>query len=409
MNTTNKQLWINTISLYPTTRRRMGDVIAVKVGSGSHTRTFHLNKAQTTRASAHIAHLVADGTSLSSPSPVAITDQDPDVFALFALWLTSLAASPPTTEANPYLQEPWLSRTAEAWVLAKRLAAPSFAKFCLKRFIENCALAPFGPWAYIEAVAEKGSALRRFSDHWVAWNANLLTGENHEFVELEAASNASRVDEYTGDPRYFDYEHWYVPCGDDISPRCDHNFKVREERALGQDESQGQAVAASLHDVGQSFELQPPRPSRHRSSSRSVVATPARSPSHRSAVTTRDSFSDHMKCWRMLSILTQISIFSAILGLIVMLVRRDDEGIKSATRTFSIFSFGVGILCIMLPWGVPLYWVFAVADGIALAIDVPACDARAVTETCRTIRALTVLVWLSIPLSALHARLWVWC
>ncbi|KAM5350228.1 hypothetical protein ACJ41O_006733 [Fusarium nematophilum] len=204
----------------------MGDTVHVEVGSGSGARWFQVKRSHACSASGAFARFSAE----SDPGDAISFDSgDPDVFEMFCSWLD---VRQPQSLPDPevYLEEPWLSRTAQAWLLATGLEAPGFAHFCLKTFIRNCAISPIGPWRLIEQQAGEKSPLRRFSNHWVAWNVSLLQqSEGSEYCGLAATALARQVDEYTADPRGYAVAHWYRECSDRVSPRCHHNPRVVEE------------------------------------------------------------------------------------------------------------------------------------------------------------------------------------
>lgn len=145
------------------------------------------------------------------------------VFDLFFQW----AHGKNIHNDSKHTEEPWLSNAAAAWVLAKKLRAPAFEKYALVAFIHNCALAAFGPWEYIEKEAPPGSSIRRFSDHWVAWNAHMSGSRPNEFAGLQAVRRTRLVTEKTRDPRIYDIEHWYSRCGDGLNPGCSHDPDAR--------------------------------------------------------------------------------------------------------------------------------------------------------------------------------------
>ncbi|KAI3329779.1 hypothetical protein F4824DRAFT_377802 [Ustulina deusta] len=124
--------------------------------------------------------------------------------------------SPIRFEAGRCSQEPWLSKSLEAWVLARKLHVSDFEKYALSEFIQNCSLAALGPWDYIERTIPQGSQLRRFSDYWVAWNYFLLRGCASEFSGPNAIRLVTRLKNSTADPRIYDIIHWYESCGDTI-------------------------------------------------------------------------------------------------------------------------------------------------------------------------------------------------
>ncbi|KAF2233613.1 hypothetical protein EV356DRAFT_533616 [Viridothelium virens] len=129
-----------------------------------------------------------------------------------------------------YSQEPWLSNAASAWILGQQLQAPAFQRYALSQFVQNCAIVTIGPWAEIEEKAPSQSPLRRFSDHWVAWNSWLCGPGINEYTGLKAAkprlwSKASAA----SDPRTLDLDHWYERCGALISRQCSHDPIVRQQ------------------------------------------------------------------------------------------------------------------------------------------------------------------------------------
>ncbi|KAH0561970.1 hypothetical protein GP486_003321 [Trichoglossum hirsutum] len=183
---------------------------------------------------------------------IDLDEDDPVVFDLFLKWLRN--PDPPITY-NPdgQSQEPWLSNSAAAWILGKKLrTTEGFKKYALSQFIQNCALAAFGPWDTIEREAPPGSPLRRFSDHWVAWNCRLSGSGANEFTGLHAALRAPLVPENTRDPRIYDIEHWYSSCGDGMHPGCIHDPITRQENI---DEA-NRPPPEPLVEWGRSFELQ---------------------------------------------------------------------------------------------------------------------------------------------------------
>ncbi len=130
------------------------------------------------------------------------------------------------------------SKAAEAWVLAHQRGDGGFERYALAWLIQNCGFAFFGPWESIEARCPDLSSIRRFANHWVAWNESLnlsrsgpIAGTQSEFTGLYAATLVNQVvNGRTHDPRMFDLEHWFNTCGDDLTPTCDHNPVVRRVR-----------------------------------------------------------------------------------------------------------------------------------------------------------------------------------
>jgi hypothetical protein len=119
-------------------------------------------------------------------------------------------------------------------VLSQHLGDRGFERYALAQFIQHCGVALFGPWAFIEARCRPGSSIRRFANHWVAWNASFAGssfGSVSEFAGLKATSLVNRVvRNETHDPRTFDLEHWYSACGDDLAAKCDHDPVVRRAK-----------------------------------------------------------------------------------------------------------------------------------------------------------------------------------
>ena len=188
-------------------------------------------------------------------SPIDLPDYDPLPFYLFFQWAHH-PADPITFAYDQYSEEPWLSNATSAWVLADRLQASKFERYALSQFIQNCALMPVGPWEFIERETDIGSSIRRFSNHWVAWNCYLFGPGENEFSKLQAAVLVKAlISDDTRDPRTFDLEHWYSDCGDDISAACNHDPLVRQ-KAL----EEGDRVNADVPTWGRSFEesRQPP-------------------------------------------------------------------------------------------------------------------------------------------------------
>lgn len=99
-----------------------------------------------------------------------------------------------------------------------------FMHYALSQFVLNCALADLETWRMIEKEAIKGTDLRKFSDHWVAWNASL--GQS-ELFKLEASSLAHKITPDTRDPRTYNLDHWHMRCGADLGATCEHNVSVR--------------------------------------------------------------------------------------------------------------------------------------------------------------------------------------
>ncbi|RSM07318.1 hypothetical protein CDV31_008683 [Fusarium ambrosium] len=154
-----------------------------------------------------------------------INGLDPEMFRLFLGWVKDRDVG-----SAAYRKEPWLSFTANAWVLSTQIDAPEFGHFCLKAFMSNCALAPFGPWQYVQKYTPSDSPIHRFSNHYIAWNVSLLSGTPSEFDDLAAAALAAQAKGDIEDPRLYDCAHWYSPCGDRVDSVCEHSPEFMKEK-----------------------------------------------------------------------------------------------------------------------------------------------------------------------------------
>jgi hypothetical protein len=176
-------------------------------------------------------------------------EEDPEVLGMFSEWANK-QEEPLLFEQDRVSEEPWFSKAAHAFILATKLRASKFERYALSQFIQNCAMMPFGPWAYIESEAPLKSSLRRFSSHWIAWNVHLAGGRAGEFDGLQAVGLAISVTDYARDPRVYDLDHWYSPCGDLLEPGCAHDPITREERLRNESKPPPEPV----REVGRSFE-----------------------------------------------------------------------------------------------------------------------------------------------------------
>jgi WW domain len=180
---------------------------------------------------------------------------------MFAHWL-SQQDGPISYKAISYSEEPWRSNSASAWLLGKKLRALLFQKFALSQFIQNCALSSVGTWKHIEEKEGLYTPLRRFSDHWIAWNFYLAAGGPSEFAGLRASRIAQSIMETTKDPRIYDLEHWYSDCGYDFNPDCSHDPDKRAEALRA-----AKRVKPKLPEVGRDWETRKLGKPRTRSSS----------------------------------------------------------------------------------------------------------------------------------------------
>ena len=165
----------------------------------------------------------------SSLQDFRLLNHSPLAFRLF-LDFCQKPVDPVTYRPLQYSPEPWSSAAAVAWVLAVELRARRFEKYALSHFIQNCAIAVQGPWAYVESRTDEDSSLRRFSDHWVAWNVWLSNGNADEYNDLQAVALATLVKPSTRDPRIYDIDHWYQLCGANVNATCEHDPMQRQRQ-----------------------------------------------------------------------------------------------------------------------------------------------------------------------------------
>lgn len=375
---------------------------------------------------------------------------------MFLEWIKS-PESPISYKPDQHSEEPWLSNAAAAWVLAKKLHAAEFEEYALSQFIQNCALAAFGPWGYIETMAPPGSSIRRFSDHWVGWNCHLAGSGRNEFSDLEGKWRAALVTEKTRDPRIYDIEHWYSICGNDINPSCSHDPIARQANL-----QQNNQRREPPREWGRSFEIQrearlhlknsssngslqnpyvppvytvPPvgrYPPVHtstpvqptytytRSPPRPVYQIPTVQPSYRSSNVrpspTTPSYDDchSLKQWVKTIVAVSIPtsaiylhtnilqlIFVAqaivIMGLCVIMFFNPEEGIRPTTRTYSLFVAAMCGLTVFAPWVFPAYIVFGIGGGIATVIDMMSC--RSVSRPWTFLQSLKLIgTFLAFPI-----------
>lgn len=208
--------------------------VAIIVGSGESEKFYQLAGAEldcACRCSGYFA-------SRRDRSIIELPESDPEEFEIFLEWVSEATASSVFTacgRARAFSttkppDEPWISNGADICLLAMLLKAADFEKYALAMFISSCALAPFGPWSKIERRALAKTPLRRFSNHWVAWNFHLSGCRRNEYTHLQAAALASQVSDKTRDPRVYDLAHWFSTCGDSIEPGCSHDAISRQEK-----------------------------------------------------------------------------------------------------------------------------------------------------------------------------------
>ncbi|RTE84535.1 hypothetical protein BHE90_000916 [Fusarium euwallaceae] len=297
-----------------------------------------------------------------------ITGLDPEMFRLFLGWVKDRDVG-----SAAYRKEPWLSFTAHAWVLSTQIEAPEFGHFCLKAFMSNCALAPFGPWKYVQDYTPLDSPIRRFSNHYIAWNVSLLSGTPSEFDDLRAAALAAQAKGDIEDPRLYDCAHWYSPCGDRVDSVCEHSPEFMKEKNPRRPFTP--IVPAPPAERGISLEVPGSRrgsqsarpPSSRLSSSRqnrhSRVSYELRPLSPDSS---NSSISPKRRFWlRFASSLTHFTFLSTTMALCAVILPNESDGVRSGTRFYSIFCVSAGVLCSLLPkHGILVYMLLALGDAI---------------------------------------------
>ena len=316
-------------------------------------------------------------------------------------------------------EEPWRSKAAAAWILAHKLQDARFEKYALSQLIQTCAFAAFGPWEDIERQSHCKSPIRRFSDHWVAWNCHLAGTRNNEFSGLQAARQADSVTKETRDPRIYDLEHWYSPCGDQIHPGCSHDPITREAKL------QQPNLRIVHHPVrgGRSFEAQRRGPARQINTTSSIntnsvntyqtIQTPhhvphvsryapvpryeqTSSPNTMNPNAHPDWSDDCVECGSTRSTVgkTVLSVsipnqkpqstysnfkllfgaqIAVILALSALLLGKFGDGIRHTTRAYGMFVGCVGGLTVFYPPAFSAYVFFGFPGGIASALDAKSC------------------------------------
>ncbi|KAF8850414.1 hypothetical protein BDZ45DRAFT_661857 [Acephala macrosclerotiorum] len=392
------------------------DTLSIHVGTGSSSSIFNVSRVVICQYSGHITSLCDSSHSPSDPITVAA---NPAVFSLFVDWLVA-QPTPISFDPDRPAVEPWVSLASAACILASELDAPAFEKYALSQFIQNVALAPFVPWADIERDAPVKSSIRRFSNHWIAWNAHLAGSGPNEFSELAAAQLASRVTDQTRDPRLYHIDHWYSDCGDSFEPGCEHhpaqNAEHRPTKPMKP--RQGQQTGSSEEERvyrprTPTMVMQRPR-----------IKTPP--PQHRSDgccdgccdsccnnccddccdnCCSEDDCTACCACgMSSLIVILFAGIVATILALSIIILHHDDAGIRYTTRTYTLFVACFGLMVLLGPAERVLGWylLFAFADGIALAVDNNACWSYNPTPDCQKMTALTVLTWTNLVMAMIY-------
>jgi hypothetical protein len=182
--------------------------------------TFSAPKASLTKQSAFFERLLSqDGENLHIECELLCF---PLVFGQFIQWVNH-PRHPIKYKPSAYSEDFWIEYAVSAWFLAFDLGAAQFGKYALSQFIQNCSLALFGPWRFIETNASMETSLRRFSNHWVAWNYHLVGRESSEYAGLQATGMVTSITEQTKDPRLYSLGHWYSFCGRSLEPCLVHD------------------------------------------------------------------------------------------------------------------------------------------------------------------------------------------
>jgi len=384
------------------------EMLSIRVETGASSRVFDISKVVICQYSGHIASLCNSTPSASSTITLAA---DATVFSLFISWLVA-QPTPVSYDPDRPAAEPWVSLASAACILASQLKAPAFEKYALSQFIQNFALAPFGPWADIERDAPAKSSIRRFSNHWIAWNTHLAGSSVNEFSGLAAGQLASRVTGQTRDPRLYHIEHWYSDCGDSFEPGCEHHpsaQNAQQRPTQPKEPLRGQpTVSAEQERVRRP--RTPPRTS-------AMVMRPPKTKSspRRHTSSTSDDCCENCCACCIASIIPIIfiGIVTAILALSIILLHHGDAGIRYTTRTYTLFVACWALMVLIGPNGRVLIWylLFAFADGIALAVDNRTCWSIAKsadpleynpTPDCQKMTALTALTWTNLIVAMIY-------
>ncbi|RDI87048.1 hypothetical protein Vi05172_g2963 [Venturia inaequalis] len=153
----------------------------------------------------------------------------PLVFGQFIDWVNN-PRHPIRYKASAYSDEFWIEHAASAWFLSVELQAASFERYALSQFIQNCSMALFGPWDFIEKNALAGSSLRKFSEYWVAWNSRLAGKGRSEYAGLKATESVILTTDQTKDPRNYSLEHWFSPCGRSFDACSVHDASIQGKK-----------------------------------------------------------------------------------------------------------------------------------------------------------------------------------
>jgi hypothetical protein len=200
-----------------------------EIDNGSH--ECQVSRSDLVNQSGYFKQQFLENIGVTNFEPRCRLSYDPTVLGLFTQWLSN-PQLPRVYSPTEYSDKIWTDHAVHAWYLAQELSAGVFEKYALSHFIQNCALAAFGPWKLIEERGPEDGSLSKFSRHWVAWNYHLAGSGACEYDGLNATKLAHLVTGETRDPRIYDLEHWYENCGDYVNSLCLHDPIYREQLAL---------------------------------------------------------------------------------------------------------------------------------------------------------------------------------
>ncbi|KAK4448722.1 hypothetical protein QBC34DRAFT_495104 [Podospora aff. communis PSN243] len=340
-------------------------------------------------------------------------EKDAVVQALYAEWSTHRPEPPDYDAARlressvlAISQSAWTTKAAAAWVLARQLHDDGFERYALGQLVQNCAAALFGPWAFIEARCPHGSPIRRFTNHWVAWNVSLNPeGRDSEFAGLYAALLAGQaVRGETRDPRTFDLDHWYNDCSDVLVPSCDHHPFLRAARQKEKLRSPAPPPTWGAFQETRRGGMPTSLP---------VTSAPAPAPNLASLHYSRPRAGRKRK-WRVFStcLFALSLIFGGLLaGFYIAAVVKRFPDLRVTNVYFTAAVVGLGLIQFFLTvarWRSRLFYstgllcICAICNGVTWAVDTKSCFEYHEGNQCASPAATAGFILSYIPLSILH-------
>lgn len=172
---------------------------------------------------------------------VDLPGENLEAFALFVAWMYSWDQQPflawelvQATEGKKWIGSTW----ADAWFLADRLAADSFARYAAGRYIQatvDCADSSFRINVAIANTMAKlidthtlDPALNRFARHWTQWciDSDLKIAQSFKLSSLRNFAAMEKEKDTNGvcDPRAIVFNHWFAECSrlPSSKPLCFH-------------------------------------------------------------------------------------------------------------------------------------------------------------------------------------------